>query len=173
MDKKTLEKIETAHPIIRDELRKDYLYCNNRLLGKGVRLRFTWVYRSDEEQDGLYYKIPKVTNAKGGQSIHNYGLAFDIVLLYDKDGNGTFETASWDTIKDGDNDGKSDWMEVTNFFKAKGWTWGGDWRSFKDRPHFQKDFGYSWRELKKLVEEGEFTEEVVRGRKIRYPKISI
>ena len=28
--------------------------------------------------------------------------------------------------------------------------------SFKDYPHFQKDFGYSWRELKKKREEGEY-----------------
>ena len=163
MDKITLQRIEKAHPIIREELKQDYLYCNNRLLGRGVRLRFASVYRSNEEQDELYSRRPKVTNAKGGQSIHNYGLAFDVVLLYDKDGNGTFETASWDTIKDGDNDGKSDWMEVVNFFKAKGWSWGGDWRSFKDMPHFQKDFGYSWRELKekeKIIDNG-----------IEYPKL--
>ena len=147
MDKITLERIETAHPKIREELREDYLFCNNRLLGKGVRLRFAYVYRSKEIQDKLYNKRPKVTNAKGGQSIHNYGLAFDVVLLYDKDGNGTFETASWDTVKDGDNDGNSDWMEVVNFFKAKGWTWGGDWRSFKDKPHFEKTFNNTWRTL--------------------------
>jgi len=163
MDKITLQRIEKAHPTIREELKQDYLYCNNRLLGRGVRLRFASVYRSNEEQDELYSRRPKVTNAKGGQSIHNYGLAFDVVLLYDKDGNGTFETASWDTIKDGDNDGKSDWMEVVNFFKAKGWSWGGDWRYFKDKPHFQKDFGYTWRELKekeKFIDNG-----------IEYPKL--
>ena len=90
MDRVTLNRIEQAHPSIREELKEDYLYCNNKLLGKGVRLRFAWVYRTIEQQNELYNKVPKVTNAKGGQSIHNYGLAFDIVLLYDKDLNGKF-----------------------------------------------------------------------------------
>ena len=157
MDDITLKRINKAHPSIRQELRDDYLYCNNKLLGKGVRLRFASVYRSNEEQDKIYKMIPKRTNAKGGQSIHNYGLAFDIVLLYDKDGNGTFETASWNKVKDGDKNGVADWMQVVNYFKSRGWEWGGDWKSFKDAPHFQKTNGLSWRDLKdkpKFIENG-------------------
>ena len=148
-DQLTLDRIETAHPRIRTELRNYYLEINRRL-PKGVRLRFSWVYRSYKEQDLLHAKRPKVTNAKGGQSIHNYGLAFDIVILFDLDGNGTFETASWKQDKY--------FKLVVNFFKSKGYTWGGDWNSFKDNPHFQKDFGYTWRTLidapKKLDDNG-------------------
>ena len=148
-DQLTLDRIETAHPRIRVELRNYYLEINRRL-PKGVRLRFSWVYRSYKEQDLLHAKRPKVTNAKGGQSIHNYGLAFDIVILFDLDGNGTFETASWKQDKY--------FAEVVNYFKSKGYTWGGDWNSFKDNPHFQKDFGYTWRTLidapKKLDDNG-------------------
>tara|TARA_R100000951_G_C2607639_1_gene170195 strand:+ start:183 stop:692 length:510 start_codon:yes stop_codon:yes gene_type:complete len=156
MDRVTLNRIELAHPEIREQLKEDYLYCNNKLLGKGVRLRFASVFRTIEEQNQLYNKVPKVTNARGGQSIHNYGLAFDIVMLYDKDLNGSFEEASWDMNRDGDNNGESDWMTAVNFFKSKGYEWGGDWTSFKDKPHFQKDFGYSWRELKEKRENGEY-----------------
>lgn len=153
MDKITLERIETAHPKLRKELKADYLAANN-LLGKGVRLRFASVFRSAKEQNALYAigrtkPGRKVTNAKGGESFHNYGLAFDIVLLYDNDGNGTFETASWDTLRDGDKDGVADWMEIVKYFKSKGWTWGGDFKSFKDKPHFQKTFGYSIGQLMK------------------------
>jgi len=148
-DQLTLYRIETAHPRIRVELRNYYIEINRRL-PKGVRLRFSWVYRSYKEQDLLHAKRPKVTNAKGGQSIHNYGLAFDIVILFDLDGNGTFETASWKQDKY--------FAEVVNYFKSKGYTWGGDWNSFKDNPHFQKDFGYTWRTLidapKKLDDNG-------------------
>lgn len=148
-DQLTLYRIETAHPRIRVELRNYYIEINRRL-PKGVRLRFSWVYRSYKEQDLLHAKRPKVTNAKGGQSIHNYGLAFDIVILFDLDGNGTFETASWKQDKY--------FKLVVNFFKSKGYTWGGDWNSFKDNPHFQKDFGYTWRTLidapKKLDDNG-------------------
>lgn len=149
MDKITIERIKTAHPKIREQLLQDYTNANN-LLGKGVRLRFAYVYRSNAEQDALFNKRPKVTNAKGGQSIHNYGLAFDIVMLYDNDGNGTFEEASYSMIKDFDKDSKADWMEVTNYFKSKGYTWGGDWKSFKDAPHFEMNFGHTWRSLKDL-----------------------
>lgn len=164
MDKITLERIKWSHPKIREELTVHYNQANN-LLGKGCRLRFAYVLRTDEEQDVLYSlgrtkinpdgksaKKPLgniVTNAKGGQSIHNYALAFDIVLLYDKNGDGVFETVSWDMVKDGDADGKADWIEIANFFKSKGYEWGGDWKSFKDYPHFQKSFGFHWKVLKR------------------------
>jgi len=154
-DKITLERIKTAHPLIREELNGLYLEINNEL-PKGVRLRFSHVHRTNKEQDELYKKRPKVTNAKGGQSIHNYGLAFDIVILFDLDGNGTFETASW----------KQDeyFAKVVSFFKSHGYTWGGDWTSFKDNPHFQKDFGCTWRTLIDL-------ETFIDVNGITYPKI--
>jgi len=166
MDEITLQRIKLAHPKIREQLFQDYKDANN-LLGKGARLRFAYVYRSNKEQDALYNQRPKVTNAKGGQSIHNYGLAFDIVLLYDNDGNGTFETASWDMVKDYDKDSKADFMEVTNFFKSKGYTWGGDWKSFKDNPHFEKNFGFDWKVLKQRVDKGI----TIVDNGITYPKI--
>lgn len=137
-DKITVERIRTMHPKVRAELLEQYLTINT-ILPKGCRLRFAYTYRSNAEQDALFLKRPKVTNAKGGQSIHNYGLAFDIVLLYDMDGNGTFETASWDN--------NANWMKVVQYFKSKGWVWGGDWVSFKDTPHFEKTFGNTWRTL--------------------------
>jgi len=166
MDAITLERIQQAHPKVRQQLLEDYKNANN-LLGKGARLRFAYVYRSNELQDKLFNQRPKVTNAKGGQSIHNYGLAFDIVLLYDNDGNGTFEEASWSQIKDFDKDSKADWMEVTNYFISKGWEWGGSWKSFKDAPHFQMDFGFDWKVLKQRVERGI----TITDNGIVYPKI--
>jgi len=163
MDQITIERIKVAHPSIREKLLKEYQEANN-LLGKGSRLRFSYVYRSNSEQDKLYNKKPKVTNAKGGQSIHNYGLAFDVVLLYDNDGDGKFEEASWSMIRDFDKDGKADWKEITDYFKSKGWEWGGDWVSFKDAPHFQMCYGHTWRTLKALE-----TIKDVNG--ISYPKL--
>ena len=182
MDKSTIDKINLSHPSKRAKMLKDYTDANN-LLGKGCRLRFTYVLRTNEEQDNLHAlgrtkvnpdgkstKKPMgnvVTNAKGGQSIHNYGLAFDIVLMYDKNNDGVFETVSWDMIKDGDKDGKSDWMEMVNFFKSRGWEWGGDWKSFKDYPHFQISDGQTWRTLKLKLDGGSFI--VDKG--IKYVKI--
>ena len=93
-----------------------------------------------------FLQRPKVTNADSWQSIHNYGLAFDIVILYDKNGDGTFETASWDN--------NEHWQTVVKFFKSKGYEWGGDWKKFKDAPHFQKTFGFDWRVLKQRIDNG-------------------
>jgi peptidoglycan L-alanyl-D-glutamate endopeptidase CwlK len=140
------------HPAVRQEVEKAYLHINDYLLVKGVRLRFTHTYRSFKEQENLYSlgrtqpgRI--ITNANKGLSTHNYGLAFDIVFLRDKDGDGTFETVSWDTKADFDHDEIADWKEVTNYFKKLGWTWGGDWKSFPDYPHFEKTFGLTTKQL--------------------------
>jgi peptidoglycan L-alanyl-D-glutamate endopeptidase CwlK len=144
-DNLTIDRINKAHPRIKEELLSLYLQCNN-MLPKNVRLRFAYVFRSPEEQHVLFLKRPKVTNADSWQSIHNYGLAFDIVLLYDKNGDGTFETASWDNDKN--------WQMVVAFFKSKGYEWGGDWKKFKDAPHFQKDFGFDYKTLKQRIDKG-------------------
>ena len=167
MDLITIQRISEAHPKVRKMLLDQYKEANN-LLGKGARLRLAYVYRSNALQDKLFNQKPKVTNAKGGQSIHNYGLAFDIVMLYDNDGNGTFEEASWSMIRDFDKDSVADWKEVTNYFKSKGWEWGGDWKSFKDAPHFQMDFGYTWQTLKVKVDKGDVIKDI-NG--IIYPNI--
>lgn len=174
MDKITLDRIAFAHPKIREELKADYIAANN-LCGKGSRLRFAYVLRTPEEQDALYAKgrtTPGkiVTNAKAWQSIHNYALAFDIVMLYDNDKNGTFEEASWSMTKDYDGDGIPEWIEVVNYFKSRGYTWGGDWK-FKDAPHFQKDFGYSWKSLKLKLDSGDYFTEIVQGKEIKYVNI--
>jgi peptidoglycan L-alanyl-D-glutamate endopeptidase CwlK len=167
MDLITIQRISEAHPKLRNLLLAQYKEANN-LLGKGSRLRLAYVYRSNTLQDRLYNQKPKVTNAKGGQSIHNYGLAFDIVMLYDNDGDENFEEASWSMIRDFDKDSIADWTEVTKYFKSKGWQWGGDWKSFKDNPHFQMDFGYSWQSLKAKVEAGDVIKD---ANGIIYPKI--
>jgi peptidoglycan L-alanyl-D-glutamate endopeptidase CwlK len=140
MDQLTIDRIATAHPKIREELKNYYIECNNKL-PKGVRLRFAYVYRSIAEQNVLYNQRPKVTNAKGGQSIHNYGLAFDIAILLDKDNNGTFESIDW-------NISSPYFKLVVEYFKSKGYEHGGDWKNFKDYPHFQKTFGHTWQTLK-------------------------
>ena len=149
IDKITLDRIETLHPKIRTEVKN--IYINDIVPAlSNCTCRFAYTLRTFAQQDALYAlgrtklfdadgkRLGIVTKAKGGQSIHNYGLALDIVLIVN---NG----ASWDLVKDYDKDGKSDWMEVVNIFKKYGYTWGGDWK-FKDAPHFEKT-GYDWKTL--------------------------
>lgn len=158
-DKVTLNRIAAAHPKVRAELLKMYQDILAALSGR-ADCRFAYVIRSFAEQAALYAQgrqtlvevnalrakasLPaitaaqnkgKVTNAPAGMSIHNYGLAFDIVLLIDK------KAASWDTMTDFDGDGVSDWMEIVKIAKSYGYFWGGDFQSFKDMPHFEKTFG--------------------------------
>jgi peptidoglycan L-alanyl-D-glutamate endopeptidase CwlK len=149
-DQKTLDRIKTIHPKLIKELGEIYDDICEALTGRAI-CRFAYTTRTFAEQDALFAQGrtkpgKRVTNAKGGQSYHNFSLAVDIVLLWDKDGNGTFETAVWDTKTDFDGDKQSDWMEVVAIFKRYGWEWGGDWK-FVDMPHFQKTFGKSVKQL--------------------------
>jgi peptidoglycan L-alanyl-D-glutamate endopeptidase CwlK len=61
-----------------------------------------------------------VTHARGGQSYHNFDLAFDILLLIDEKGTGKFNKASWQTNVDSDGDGIHDWFEVARSCKLYG-----------------------------------------------------
>ncbi|MEJ9216554.1 M15 family metallopeptidase [Aneurinibacillus thermoaerophilus] len=114
---------------------------------RGIYVLITQGYRSIAEQNELYAqgrtkpgKI--VTNAKGGTSYHNYGLALDFAL-YTPDG----KQVVWDMNTDFNQNHQKDWMEVVQMFKARGFEWGGDWRSFKDYPHVQMTFGFSIAQL--------------------------
>ena len=140
MDKITQQRITQLHPAIRLEVTNIINECNKSLTGRS-QIRISQGLRTFAEQDALFKQRPKVTNAKGGQSVHNYGFAVDIVLIIDG------KTASWDVNKDWDNDKVADWDECVKIFAKYGWSWGGNWSSFKDMPHFEK-IGYNnWRIL--------------------------
>lgn len=156
MDKVSLQRIEKLHPFVREEVKQIIAECDKALTGK-AKVRITQGLRSFEEQEKLYAigritSGKKVTNAKAGQSIHNYGLAVDICLIIDG------KTASWDTARDWDNDSIADWYECVKIFAKYGWDWGGNWKTFKDLPHFEKKniltkkglIKTSWRTLLKM-----------------------
>jgi peptidoglycan L-alanyl-D-glutamate endopeptidase CwlK len=148
MDKYTKERIKLLHPLVREEMTTIITECDKALTGK-AKIRITQGLRTFEEQDTLYAigrtkPGKKVTNAKGGQSIHNYGFAVDICLIIDG------KTASWDTTKDWDNDQIADWYECVKIFAKFGWDWGGNWKKFKDLPHFDKRGYNDWKKLAKL-----------------------
>ncbi|OYQ35049.1 peptidoglycan L-alanyl-D-glutamate endopeptidase [Flavobacterium cyanobacteriorum] len=159
MDKPTQDRIAKLHPTVREEVAKIVTECNTALTGR-AKIRITQGLRTLKEQEGLYSlgrtKVnpigvtPKkpfgsiVTNARAGQSIHNYGFAVDICLIIDG------KTVSWDTVKDWDNDQVADWYECVRIFAKYGWDWGGNWKKFKDLPHFEKKNFNSWQKLARL-----------------------
>lgn len=151
MDNISLERMALLHPLVRGHA----IYATdlaNQELGTHSDLRVASTLRTFEEQTKLYNQRPRVTNSKAGQSYHNYGLALDIVLIIDG------KTASWDIKEDWDGDLQSDWMEVVIIMKKHGFKWGGDWKTFKDMPHFEMTFGYNWRDLLVMYNNKQFIE---------------
>jgi LysM repeat protein len=112
----------------------------------GVAVLITQGLRTWQEQDDLYAQGRSkpgkiVTNAKGGQSWHNFGLAFDIVVL------DSVGKAEWDTAHPG-------WKQAAAIGKSLGLEWGGDWKSFKDLPHFQLVNGLTLAKCRELFPQG-------------------
>ncbi|QMV45029.1 M15 family metallopeptidase [Cohnella cholangitidis] len=139
-----VQAVTGLHPIVAEH--KDKLIAESKKIG--IRVVITDDFRSTEEQDALYRKGRSdggaiVTQVKGGQSFHNYGLAIDFALGV------AGGKVIWDLEYDGNGNGKSDWMEVVAIAKRLGFSWGGDWASFPDYPHLQMDFGYSIGELQR------------------------
>lgn len=105
---------------------------------KGIDLLVTSTYRDFESQNALYAqgrtapgKI--VTNAKAGQSFHNYRCAVDVVPI-------VAGKPRWD-VKD------EVWQQVGALGKAAGLEWAGDWKRFKEYPHFQYTGGMTLAQL--------------------------
>jgi peptidoglycan LD-endopeptidase CwlK len=130
------KKLVNVHPTVREKA----IELIKRAYAQGINVLITQGFRSIAEQNELYAqgrtkpgKI--VTNAKGGYSYHNFGLAFDIVIQ-NADG-----SLCWNT-------GDKRWQTVGAIDKSLGLEWGGDWHSFPDYPHFQLTFGLSLADLR-------------------------
>ena len=103
----------------------------------GLKIKITDTLRTKAEQNALYAQGRtkpgnKVTNASYPKSNHNWGIAFDFCR---NDGKGAFY----------DNDGF--FTKVGQVGKRIGLEWGGDWTSFKDKPHFEYAGFGKWRDL--------------------------
>lgn len=123
-------KIVDLNPLVQDLCNKHVKACEVH----GIDLLITSTYRDKESQDALYAQRPKVTNSRGGQSFHNYRVAYDVVPIQ----NGK---CLW-------NDDVL-WHKVGAIGKELGLTWGGDFKSIKDFPHFQYTGGLTLKDLQK------------------------
>lgn len=104
----------------------------DKLKDQGIEILVTCTYRSPEEQDALYAQGrtkpgPKVTNARAGQSAHQYRLAFDVVPM--RNGKPVWGTSAASDM--------AIWQEVGKAGEYFGLEWAGRWVSFKEYPHFQ------------------------------------
>lgn len=129
---KSEDKLKGLLPVVAEASRVLIKRCYNR----GINIRITQGLRTIEEQNALYAQGRTtsgsiVTNAKGGYSFHNFGVSIDFVLM----------ASGYDMKADNNNNGIPDWQEVVEEAKALGFAWGGDWKSFKDNPHFEMTFG--------------------------------
>jgi peptidoglycan L-alanyl-D-glutamate endopeptidase CwlK len=128
-------KIEDLDPQVQQKCKDFVVACKKA----DIDVSITATYRDKEYQDSLYAqgrtapgKI--VTNAKGGQSMHNFRVAFDFVPI---------------------TNGKADWQSIALFDKCGiigktlGLEWGGDFKSLKDRPHFQYTNGLTLSDFQK------------------------
>lgn len=131
MDARSEARLADVNPQLANRIR----LMAAELRAEGINIMVTSGYRSFAEQNALYEQGRTrpgsiVTNARGGQSLHNYGLAVDVVPL---DANGQ---PNW-------NVSNSVWQRIGAAGKRQGLEWGGDWTSFVDRPHFQMTAGRS------------------------------
>ena len=98
----------------------------------GILIKVISGLRTFDEQDQLYAQGRsrpgrKITNARGGYSNHNFGIAFDI---------GVFERNRYlpDSPK---------YKAVGALGVDLGLEWGGNWTSIVDQPHFQLRPGWA------------------------------
>lgn len=94
----------------------------------GIELLVTSTYRDAESQEALYAigrttekERKPVTNARGGESWHNFRCAYDVVPL-------AGGKAVWDD--------DTLWREIIRIGKSCGAEAGAEWKTFPDKPHF-------------------------------------
>lgn len=131
-------KLEDLLPVVRTKAEKFLEECK----AAGIQIIVTSTLRDNECQEQLYCQgrtTPGaiVTNAKAGESMHNYGVAFDIVPL--RNGKCVWGTKGEDLDL---------WKKVGAIGVQCGLEWAGNWNSFKEFPHFQYTGGLSLIELK-------------------------
>lgn len=113
----------------------------NLCTANGLNVTIVEAFRSWDEQDTLYAQGRTtsgdiVTDAEGGDSYHNWGLAFDCAPVE----NGTIAWEDADAFN-----------KMGNLGQQVGLEWGGNWTSYDislvDLPHFQYTFGLSTEQL--------------------------
>jgi peptidoglycan LD-endopeptidase CwlK len=121
------------------EFAKKLALFEKKLAANGIKVILTSGPRPIAEQDRLYAmgrtkpgKI--VTNARGGYSWHNFGLAGDYAFVI----NGK---VTWN----------GPWAAFGKLARECGLEWGGDFKSIVDRPHVQWTRGKTLAQMRALA----------------------
>lgn len=138
-----MKEIELLHPRLQALCRQLVdLYRKN-----GIEIIITQTLRTKEEQDALYAQGRTtsgniVTNVRYPYSMHCWGLAFDIEVKVDG-------KVTWNRL--------DLYERVGQLGKSLGLRWGGDFKTIKDRPHFELP-GYDLNQMiKQYQTPGRFT----------------
>lgn len=133
-DDRTEGNLSTLLPVAQKHARKWLNSVMAWAAKNGLVVKIIGGTRTYAEQDALYAqgrttKGQKVTNAKGGYSLHNHAIAFDIGIFQ----NGKYLESDTQYKKLYQACGAPDCFE-----------WGGNWKSIVDTPHYQYNaFGSS------------------------------
>ena len=127
-----MRDVTQLHP----RLQEKFKLLQKKCAQKGITIRATECLRTAKEQDALYAKGrtspgPKVTNASGkdAKSMHQWGVAVDIVIDMDADKDGDIDIRDLYNVK---------LLNVVGKIgESIGLEWGGSWKSIDDKPHFQ------------------------------------
>lgn len=124
MNTSSENRLKKVHP----ELARRVRMVIENLAKAGMQVEVVQGLRTIAEQDALFAQGRSkpgrvVTNARGGQSNHNYGLAVDVVPFANSKPN-------W-------NAPNSIWIAIGGEAEKLGLEWGGNWKKFLDRPHIQ------------------------------------
>ena len=139
-----MRDITKLHP----RLQEKFKLLQKKCAQEGIKIRATECLRTAKEQDALYAKgrtAPgsKVTNARGrdAKSMHQWGVAVDIVIDMDADKDGDVDISDLYNVK---------LLNVVGKIgESIGLEWGGSWKSIVDKPHFQlPDWGSTPAKLK-------------------------
>jgi peptidoglycan L-alanyl-D-glutamate endopeptidase CwlK len=120
----------------------------NVIRHSGIDARIISGTRSYSEQDTLFRKGrygdagQVVTNARGGQSNHNFGIAWDIGIF---DAKGKY-------LADSPSYRKAGQVVLTKMRSSV--EWGGEWKSFPDVSHYQLRTGSALAEIRRRFEAG-------------------
>jgi peptidoglycan L-alanyl-D-glutamate endopeptidase CwlK len=106
---------------------------------QNIDLLVTSTYRDNESQQALYEQGRTtagkvVTNAKAGDSWHNWRCAVDVVPMVNGKPN-------WDGLH-------PVWDQIGKLGEQAGLEWAGRWRTFKELAHFQYTGGLTLTDLK-------------------------